>query len=129
MLYISVFSGSSLQCVCTPYKSCNWTQTLIDDLNALPRGSQSWNKRYSFFKDRICESKSRNVYCCSEKAPDESFLETLKTPTTTTPRMTTTQTSTSPILVTTKVTTTITTTTTTTAMPTTSKIGDMVSLI
>ena len=103
-------------------------------MSTLTQGSQKWNNRYLFFKDRICNSTSRNVYCCSEKAPDESFLETLKTPTTTTPRMTTTQTSTSPILVTTKVTTTITTTTittttTTTAMPTTSKIGDMVSLI
>ena len=108
MLYISVFSGPTSQdeCTCGSYKSCNWSQTLIDDLNALPRGSQSWNKRYSYFKDRICDSKSRNVHCCSEKAPDESFLETLKTPTTTIPSMTTPKMSTSPNSLTTKVTTT-----------------------
>lgn len=83
-LNISVFSGSTSQdaCTCKPFKSCNWSQHLIEKIAELPQRSQSWNKRFSFFRDRICEYKTRNVFCCSGKAPNENFLEILKTPNT-----------------------------------------------
>ena len=79
---ISVFSGPTSQdeCTCGPYKSCNWSQQLIEEIAELPQGSQSWSKRFSFFRDRICERKSRNIYCCSGKAPNDDFLQILKTP-------------------------------------------------
>ena len=66
---------------------------MIEKIAELPKRSQSWNKRFSFFRDRICERKSRNVYCCSGKAPNEDFLEILKTPITEVSPQTTTTTS------------------------------------
>ena len=82
---ISLFSGPTSQdeCTCGTYKSCNWSQQLIEKISELPQGSQSWSKGFSFFRDRICERKSRYVYCCSGKAPNEDFLQILKTATTT----------------------------------------------
>ena len=53
---------------------------MIEKISELPQGSQSWIKRFSFFRDRICERKSRNIYCCNGKAPSEDFLQILKTP-------------------------------------------------
>ena len=90
-----VFPGPTSQdvCTCEPFKSCNWGQHLIEKIAELPQRSQSWNKRFSFFRDRICERKSRNVYCCNGKAPNEDFLKVLKSPeviTTTTPTVITT---------------------------------------
>lgn len=77
---MNVFSGrTSQECTCQPFKSCNWSQRLIAKIAELPQRSQSWNKRFNFFRDRICERKSRNVYCCNGKAPNEDFLEILKT--------------------------------------------------
>ena len=92
---ISVFSGPTSQdeCTCGPYKSCNWSQQLIEKISELPQGSQSWNKRFFFFRDRICERKSRNIYCCNGKAPSEDFLQILKTPITEVSPTTTTTTS------------------------------------
>ena len=53
---------------------------MIEEIAELPQGSQSWSKRFSFFRDRICERKSRHIYCCSGKAPNDDFLQILKTP-------------------------------------------------
>ena len=76
------FSGPSSQdaCSCEPFKSCNWGQYLIETIAESPQRSQNWKKRFSFFLDRICERKSRSVYCCNGKAPNEDFLEILKAP-------------------------------------------------
>ena len=76
-----VFSGPTSQdaCSCEPFKSCYWSQYLIAEIDELPQNSQNRNIRISFFRDKICERKSRNVYCCNGKAPNEDLLEILKT--------------------------------------------------
>jgi hypothetical protein len=51
---------------------------LFKKISELPQRSESWSIRFSFFRDRICQRKSHNVYCCSEKAPNEGLLEIFK---------------------------------------------------
>jgi len=67
-------------CTCVPYRSCNWSKDYINNLSELQQGSKQWKQRYQFFRERICEPKKRNVYCCEQKAPDNWFLDHLRNP-------------------------------------------------
>ena len=52
---------------------------MLNEIAKLKRNDPSRRGRVSFFKARICESKTRNVYCCDDESfPSESDLNLLK---------------------------------------------------
>ena len=54
---------------------------MVLEISDIPRGDPLWIKRVKFFKDRICDRKSRTVYCCDEeKPPNDRQVKILKNP-------------------------------------------------
>ena len=67
-------------CKCQFWKDCDWSNTEVNDISELPKGSTNWKLKVDFFKVRICDKKERTVYCCgsNEEFPRDSELKILK---------------------------------------------------
>ena len=52
------------------------------ELGELAQGSELFKKRFEMFKTRICDSKTRAVYCCDDDQmpPTDNELKCLKDP-------------------------------------------------
>ena len=68
-----------IECNCLAWDQCRWSKNMLNEISKLKRNDPSRRGMASFFRARICESKTRNVYCCDEESfPSESDLKLLK---------------------------------------------------
>ena len=68
-------------CTCENFDKCNWANDMVLEISDIPKDDPLWIKRVKFFKDRICDTKTRTVYCCDEeKPPNDRQVKILKNP-------------------------------------------------
>ena len=69
-----------INCTCKPYEKCKWGNETVFELGELlHKGDPLWKEKGKFFNERICNQKTRSVYCCKdEKAPTKKELNILK---------------------------------------------------
>ena len=67
-------------CVCKPYKECNWSRKTVNKIIKLGREIPERRNLLKFIRDRICEGKSRTIYCCGkiQQSPSQAQLKELK---------------------------------------------------
>ena len=68
------------KCPCEAFKSCQWSNDIFIKISQLPSNSASRKARLKYFRERICDSQPRSVYCCANgQAPiDKTHLDFLK---------------------------------------------------
>ena len=68
-----------IECDCLAWDQCKWSKNMLNEISKLKHNDPSRRGMASFFRARICESKTRNVYCCDDESfPSESDLKLLK---------------------------------------------------
>ena len=68
-------------CSCKKWDKCNWANDMVSEISDIPRGDPLWMKRVKFFKARICDRKTKSVYCCDEeKPPNDRLVKILRDP-------------------------------------------------
>ena len=68
-------------CSCKKWDKCNWANDMVYEISDIPRGDPLWMKRVKFFKARICDRKTKSVYCCDEeKPPNDRLVKILRDP-------------------------------------------------
>jgi len=68
-------------CECVEWDKCNWANDMVLEISDIPRGDPLWMKRVKFFKDRICDRKTKSLYCCDEeKPPNDRLVKLLRDP-------------------------------------------------
>ena len=66
-------------CKCVPYQNCNWSKKMIEDMLKLSRNNLVYNTGLRFFKNKVCDSSKRHVYCCAgDQHPSETQVKKLK---------------------------------------------------
>ena len=70
-----------LQCKCQAWRSCDWSEKLVNQITELPKSNPSRPFYIDFFQKRICDFKTRDVYCCNGKNyPSDAELNVLTNP-------------------------------------------------
>ena len=67
-------------CTCEPYKTCKWANhTVFEFSELLAKGDPSGVELANSFQKRICDEKTRSVYCCyDQQSPTDKELNILK---------------------------------------------------
>ena len=82
-IFRSQFQDIATACTCQSYKTCQWgNQTFFELTELLEAESSTQFRRVEvakFFAKRICEPKTRSVYCCrGQRPPSNKELISLK---------------------------------------------------
>ena len=56
-------------CQCSAFKQCTWSSNQLERIGELPKNSTSRLEEVKYFRDRICDFKSKTVYCCKGQTP------------------------------------------------------------
>ena len=66
------------RCKCQPHETCDWSENLVNQLLVLPKNDTKYRPFADFFRERVCDGKLREVYCCNGDWPKESEVKNLK---------------------------------------------------
>lgn len=67
------------KCNCQAWNVCEWSKNAVNSIASLPSNHATRKDFESFFKELICEGKTRKVYCCNDKdAPTVAQMKILK---------------------------------------------------
>ena len=67
---------AELSCKCQDWKTCRWANQTVYTISSLPSGHVTHASFLNFFKQHICDKRTRKVYCCNDK--DIPTIEKLK---------------------------------------------------
>ena len=68
------------ECSCESFNSCKWSKDEIQKIIETSANSASIKTRIKYVQERICDAKTKSVYCCTNgQAPiDHKHLAILK---------------------------------------------------
>ena len=65
-------------CQCIDYKSCRWSNDLVNRASSFDKSSPVWTSHKLFLEDKICDYEKQNVYCCGQNGTYPSAADLLE---------------------------------------------------